>query len=158
VEELDLLTTDLPPRVRHEKEQSSGMSESFEEFMRRRETAARAYVAGDPSLVEALAASDGPATFFDPAGGFIEGAKQVNAANRLGASAFGPKGVTFLEVKDQGVAGDLAFWTGFQDADIEVKATGAIVPMRLRVTEVFRRTEGEWRMVHRHASPARDEG
>jgi ketosteroid isomerase-like protein len=134
------------------------MSESFEEFLRRREAAARAYVAGDPSLVEALAASDGQATFFDPAGGFTEGAKQVNAVNRRNAEAFGPKGVTYLEVKDQGVAGELAFWTGFQDADIEVKASGAIVPMRLRVTEVFRRLDGEWRLVHRHASPARDEG
>jgi ketosteroid isomerase-like protein len=28
--------------------------------------------------------------------------------------------------------------------------------MTLRVSEVFRRKEGEWRMVHRHASVAKE--
>ena len=37
-----------------------------------------------------------------------------------------------------------------------MRESGRVVPMRLRVTEVFRLTNGEWRMVHRHASMAKD--
>ena len=132
------------------------MPESFEQFMERREAAARGYVAGDSSLVEALSATDGQATFFDPGGGFTEGAANVNAVNRKGAQNFGPKGATRFEIKDQGSSGDLAFWTGFQVAEVEMKESGRMTPMRLRVTEVFRRVDGEWRMVHRHASMAKD--
>jgi ketosteroid isomerase-like protein len=44
------------------------------------------------------------------------------------------------------------FWTGIQDFQGEIH--GQATKMKLRVTEVFRLIEGEWRLVHRHADPA----
>ena len=130
------------------------MSESFEAFMQRREEAARAFVTGDGSLVVALSAARGQATFFDPGGGFTEGAETINAGNLAGARAFGPGGTTQLEIKDQGASGDLAFWTGFQVSSVE--RDGKTMPMTIRVTEVFRREGEAWKMIHRHASMAKD--
>lgn len=35
-----------------------------------------------------------------------------------------------------------------------MRGRDALLPMKLRVTEVFRRTEkGGWQLVHRHADP-----
>lgn len=129
------------------------MPDDFDEFMTRREEAARAYVTGNPEPVASLSAKTGQAIFFDPGGGFTEGTAQVNEVNRLGSGQFGSKGTTSFEVKDLASSRDLAFWTGFQVAEVELK--GQMVSMRLRVTEVFRHNGDEWELIHRHASPAK---
>lgn len=131
------------------------MGDDFTTFLETvRRPAAEAFVAGDAGPVERLSAPAGQATFFDPGGGFTEGAEAINRANREGATQFGPNGTTELQVKDLGESGDLAFWTGFQKADLE--AGGKPQSMRLRVTEVFRCEDGGWKMIHRHASAASD--
>lgn len=132
------------------------MAADFDTFLKGpRQEAASAFVRGDPSLVLAMSADTGQATFFDPGGGFTEGAANVNRANAEGAARFGPRGTTELQIKDRGASGDLAFWTGFQTAQVE--SDGKITPMTIRVTEVYRLQQGEWKMVHRHASPAKEE-
>lgn len=131
------------------------MRESFDDFMKRRAHAAAKYVTGDSTEVEALSTTTGQATFFDPGGGFTEGVTAVHDAFRMGAQSFGRKSTSTLEVKDEGASDDLAFWTGFQDANVELVDSGRIMPMKIRVTEIFRRVDDEWRMVHRHASIAK---
>ena len=133
------------------------MAEKFTAFMRKREAAARAYVSGDSEPVAALSLDVGQATFFDPGGGFTEGAPEVNRVNREGAQSFGPDSSTQLEVHDSDESGDLAFWVGYQLAEVELRGKGRKVPMRIRVTEIFRRVGDEWRMIHRHASMAKEE-
>ncbi|MEP7313903.1 MAG: nuclear transport factor 2 family protein [Pseudomonadota bacterium] len=131
------------------------MSDDFDAFFEDlRQPAARAFVRGDAQPVLALSARKGPATFFDPNGGLTEGAEAINQANLQSAARFGPRGTTDLDVKDRCATGELAFWTGYQDAHVEID--GTLQPMCLRVTEVFRRIDGEWRLVHRHASKASD--
>ena len=130
------------------------MAADFDAFLEgpRRE-AATAFVKGDASLVRAISPHDGHATFFDPGGGYTEGAANINRVNAEGAARFGPGSTTELDVKDRGSSGDLAFWTGFQTAQVE--ADGKITPMNIRVTEVYRLQDGGWKMVHRHASIAK---
>ena len=130
------------------------MSKNFEKFMKDREAAARAYVAGNADPVIGLSTGAGQATFFDPGGGFVEGAEAVNRGNREGAKNFGPSGTTHFEIRDHAESGDLAFWAGFQIAEIEIVGKPRKMPMKLRISEVFRREGGEWRMIHRHASVA----
>jgi ketosteroid isomerase-like protein len=68
-----------------------------------------------------------------------------------GAAAFGPRSAGHFEVLNSGSSGDLAFWTGRQIATMDVKGQDGTVPMVLRTTEVFRREDGDWKLVHRHA-------
>ncbi|HEX3810238.1 MAG TPA: NAD(P)H-dependent oxidoreductase [Rhizomicrobium sp.] len=127
-------------------------SESFDDFMKRRETAAAAYVRGDAAPLDKMIPKEGDATFFPPNGGTVSGAADVAARYDKDAKAFGPGGTTSLEVLQSGASGNLAFWTGFQNARAELG--GHTVDMKLRITELFRFAGGSWVMVHRHADPA----
>ncbi|WP_309082518.1 nuclear transport factor 2 family protein [Chelativorans sp.] len=123
--------------------------DDFRQFIERREQAARAFCRGDGSEVVALSAENDPATFFGPDGKILEGAEAVRKDYGGGAAQFGPGGESRFEILQMGSDGDLGFWTGLQVAEVEIQ--GRRVPMRLRVTEVFRRENGSWKLVHRHA-------
>ncbi|MGD9476383.1 YybH family protein [Shinella sp. G-2] len=131
------------------------MQDDFDTFMRTREAAAGAYTTGNARPLEAISQRSGPATFFDPGGGLTEGAENVLRVNIEGARAFGPNGKTHFDVRDHGASGDLAFWTGYQHASVELN--GKQQDMKLRITEVFRRTDDGWKLVHRHASMAKSQ-
>ena len=60
-------------------------------------------------------------------------------------------------------SGDLAYTVGFERGEVSVDAN-APASMTIRVTHIYRRIEGEWYLVHRHADfppsdqRARDQG
>jgi ketosteroid isomerase-like protein len=129
------------------------MSEqSFEEFMHTsRPAAAAAYVSGDPAPVTAISTRRDPATFFGPGGGSVVGAQAVIDTNEGDAAMFEPDGETRLEVLHMDDDGDLAYWVGLQHATVRMKGRDEPVPMTLRVTELFRREDNGWKLIHRHA-------
>jgi ketosteroid isomerase-like protein len=47
-------------------------------------------------------------------------------------------------------SGDLACTVGFEHGTASVDG-GEIRPMTIRVTHLYRRVDGQWRLVHRHA-------
>lgn len=47
-------------------------------------------------------------------------------------------------------SGELAYTVGFERGDVVVDG-GAPMPMTIRVTHVYRRIDGEWQLIHRHA-------
>ncbi len=59
------------------------------------------------------------------------------------------------EVISAGASGDLGYVVGIEHSTVSV---GGAAPeaYELRVTEVLRREEGEWKVVHRHADPMPD--
>lgn len=128
-------------------------AESFDQFMQKRVEAARAYVNGDAGPLDRIVARNGTASFFPPNGGSEQGAKEVSARYDRDVKSFGQGGETQLEVLQSASAGDVGFWTGFQSAKVKMGGATEAVAMKLRVTELFRRIGGEWKMVHRHADP-----
>jgi NAD(P)H-dependent FMN reductase/ketosteroid isomerase-like protein len=126
-------------------------ADSFESFMQKRIAAAQAYVNGDAGPLDEIVARSGDASFFPPNGGSERGAQEVSARYDKDAKSFGHGGETQLEVLQSGSAGDVGFWTGFQNAKVKMGGAPEPVTMKLRITELFRRTDGEWKMVHRHA-------
>lgn len=125
--------------------------DDFEAFMQQRKAAADAYVSGDPGPLGRLVAENLPATFFNPMGDVIEGAKEVAARYKADAGAFEPGSENELEILQSGASGDIGFWTGYQVAEVNFKGRPEPLPMRIRITEIFRRENGDWKLVHRHA-------
>jgi NAD(P)H-dependent FMN reductase/ketosteroid isomerase-like protein len=125
--------------------------EPFEAFLERRERISNQYIQGEAAPLIGISTPTDPATFFPPGGDRITGVAKVNAANKKGAKAFGKGSVGRFEVLQSAASGGLAFWTGVQHADMAMAGKKARVAMQLRITEVFRAEDGEWKLVHRHA-------
>lgn len=127
---------------------------SFSDFMKRREEAARGYCRGEPELLDALTSRREPASFFGPDGKAIQGAQTVLDSYIRGAKVFGPKGDCTFDITQMAEGGDIAYWTGLQKSTVEMD--GKMIPMTLRITELFRLEDGDWMLVHRHADPLKE--
>lgn len=123
----------------------------FGQFMKQREEAASAYVSGDAAPVGALLTQHGPSSFFGPMGGHIEGAKKVLTTHEHGAEQFHSGGENKMEILHMGASDGIAYWVGLQHATVQMGESAKPTQMSLRVTELFRREEGEWKLIHRHA-------
>jgi ketosteroid isomerase-like protein len=49
--------------------------------------------------------------------------------------------------------GDLAYIVELERFETKVGGADEITPVALRVTSIFRRESGEWKLLHRHADP-----
>ena len=125
----------------------------FEQFMKRRDDAARAYVRGDATPLGRIVARGGDATFFAPRGGYVQGADDVFSTYEHDAVAFAPGGDSSFEILQIAASDGLAYWVGFQRATVHMREHTEAVPFNLRVTEVFRREGDDWKLIHRHADP-----
>lgn len=127
------------------------MTDDFTTYFTRRKEASDAFVAGDVEPLLAVSTATAPASIFGPAGTVVEGPVEVNTGNARGASGFTGADRNDLEESHSGASGDLAYWTGVQRSVVHVAGQDDPVPMDLRVTELYRREGGEWKLFHRHA-------
>ena len=112
-------------------------------------TALAAMGAGDPAPYTELWAASDDVTLFGAWGPIERGTERLTETFSWVGSRFsgGPL------VPDDAVvvaSGDLAYTVGFERGEVAVDG-GPLRPMTLRVTHVYRRVDGTWRLVHRHA-------
>lgn len=123
----------------------------FEQFLREREAASQAYVQGDPEPLNGIVARKSPATFFPPTGGDTTGTDEVAARYVKDAAVF-ERGSSFtFDILQMASSDGIAYWVGYMRGHARMRGRPDPIPMTLRVTEVFRREGGAWKMVHRHA-------
>jgi len=131
----------------------SQSSDDFDEFMKQREIASDAFVNGDFEPLDKISVQDSPATIFGPEGDCVQGAQKVNSANAKGATYFERSSKNVFEVLHKASDTSIAYWVGIQRSVVQMKGKEHGVPMDLRVTEIFRRENGQWKLFHRHADP-----
>ena len=124
---------------------------SFQKFFQRRIAASSAWVSGDAAPLAELLAESGDVTFLGPMGGVLSGAKKVAARYAQDSSRFSPGGSNKIDVLHAAASGDLGYAVYYQTTKAKMQGNPKRVPMALRVTEIFRRDRGEWKMIHRHA-------
>ena len=135
----------------------SQSSKDFDEFIKQREEASDAFVNGDFNPLDKISVQDSPATIFGPMGDCVQGAKHVNAANAKGVKHFRPGSKNAFEVFHKASDDNIAYWVGIQHSVVQMEDKEKGVPMDLRVTEIFRREKGHWKLFHRHADPLKSD-
>ncbi|MGO4690929.1 YybH family protein [Glaciibacter sp. 2TAF33] len=131
----------------------------FREFLARQTEAEMAIVAGDAAPRLAIYSRRDPVSLLGAWGPNRFGWEDVSrtflwVAERLGTGTY--RNYRYdIEVAE--AIGDMAYSVGFERFD-SVEADGSVEPVEVRVTHVYRREDGEWKIVHRHGDyPPQDE-
>ena len=126
------------------------------EMLPRQRAAEQAIHNGDAEPRIALWSRTDPVTVFG-AKLSASGWDDVEPLFRNVASWFSDSAQYEFEVTAAGASGDLAYTIGYEHN--QVKVDGQPRTYTLRVTHVYRREDGQWRIVHRHADvPPTDDG
>jgi ketosteroid isomerase-like protein len=103
---------------------------------------------GNSSAMGAVWMQDATVTTMHPLGGMESGWDQVSAAWEQAASAFSAGQIRLLNQQIQAGA-DLAYEVGTEDGEATI--AGQQIAFNHRVTNIYRRSNGEWRIAHHHA-------
>jgi ketosteroid isomerase-like protein len=107
---------------------------------------------GDATSLIAMLSTHDPVTLFPASQPSKLGWAEVSEAFGRVASLYSNATSVESEVLAAGVSGDLAYLVGFERGSAAVGG-GAPAPINLRVTQIFRRENREWKLVHRHGDP-----
>lgn len=125
-------------------------NEAIERAIERMVEAARGFVNGDPGQFTKLWSGREDVTIFGGYGDGERGREEITA--RLAwASARFRSGELDYEPIASGSSGDLGYAIGIERGRATVVGGDEPGEMCLRVTHLFRREEGEWKLIHRHA-------
>lgn len=114
--------------------------------------AAGAFVGGDEKPYTSCWAHGPDVTIFGGWGDHEHGWDEVGPRLRWAAERF-VAGETEQEVLVMGTSGDLGYTVALERGSAHLAGRPAAAPMVLRVTHIYRRIDGVWRIVHRHADP-----
>jgi ketosteroid isomerase-like protein len=128
---------------------------SFRAFLPQWEKAQTRFINGDPALWKQNASHRDDATIFGAFGGHEKGWKEVGARNDWASSQFKDSGATQkIEYLNTGASGDLAFTVTIERQEgVRMGDQEKAAPRSLRVTQIFRKEDGGWKLLHRHADP-----
>jgi ketosteroid isomerase-like protein len=127
---------------------STGAEEFLVEMLPKQEAAERAIHNGDVEPRLALWSRHDPVTLYG-ARLAASGWADLEPTFREVASWFADSVAYEFEVVAAGASGDLAYTVGYEHNNVSVD--GKPTTYTLRVTHVYRREDGQWRIVHRHA-------
>jgi len=103
---------------------------------------------GDPGPRLAMWSKREPVTLFG-AGMSGRGREKVSGIFRSIASRWSDCTDQRVEILAAGVSGDLAYTVELEHTSVSLDGV-PVEPYTLRVTQVYRREDGEWKVVHRH--------
>lgn len=129
---------------------------SLRAFLPQWEQAQTRFINGDPSLWKQYSSQRDDVTILGGFGGYGEkGWSAVGERYDWASSQYKPGGATMkVEYLNIGVSGDLGYTVAIErQQGARVRDQAAAAQRALRATQVFRKEEGAWKLVHRHADP-----
>jgi ketosteroid isomerase-like protein len=124
----------------------------FRAFLVEFEDATSRFLNGDSSKWKQLLSSRDDATVLGAWGGFDKGPAQVRPRYEWSASRLTDIGSRIrVEYLASGVSGDLAFTVAIERGEIRRPDLDKPATVEMRVTDVFAKEGGKWKLLHRHA-------
>jgi len=111
---------------------------------------------GDVEPRVAMWSREDPVTLMGAFGMTNSGWEEVSATFDSIAARFSNCTRYDFQLVAAGASGDLAYTVGYELSEFSIDG-GPPQPGRLRVTHVYRREDGEWKIVHRHGDALSDE-
>jgi ketosteroid isomerase-like protein len=129
------------------------VDEFLADVLPRQEEEERALRNGDPEPRLRMWSSNDPVTLLGAAGaaGTGSGWERVSGMFRWIASRLSDCREYEFELLAAEVSGDLAYTVGFERATMSIDGDPAR-PNVIRVTHIYRREDGQWKIVHRHGT------
>jgi ketosteroid isomerase-like protein len=136
---------------------TSDSGSGFDQFLRQFEGGIHRFVNGDPDSWKQHASRRDDVTIMGAWGAYEKGWTEVEARYDWAATRFKQSGATpHFEYLASGASGDLAYTVAIERSEPRVAGAENVAPMILRVTHIFRKEDGVWKLVHRHADPLID--
>lgn len=128
----------------------SQLDDFLDSVLARQAEARLALSNGDAEPWLAMTSRKDPVTIFGAKVPVRQGSKEVDGTLRWLAARWSDVTVSTFDLVAADVSGDLAYVIGFERIANSV-AGEPVEPYTLRVTHVYRRENGAWKMAHRHA-------
>lgn len=126
------------------------MTSIFEEAATEFYVALNRVLAGDVEPMLAIWSHEPDVTYMSPFGELLEGWEPIRASWQAQADA-GLGGEVHAEELRLLESDNLAFAVGFERGQVEVD--GQPTPVDIRATSLYRREDGQWRMIGHHTDP-----
>ncbi|MDT0194548.1 nuclear transport factor 2 family protein [Arthrobacter sp. AB6] len=130
------------------------LAPSFQEEVDRYHLAVPEITQGNPGPIKELYSRLDDVTLANPFGGIARGWAQVEARLDQAARQFQDGQMLGFDTISSYTARDTAYLVETEHFRARLDGAATAEEFALRVTSIFRREEGYWKLVHRHADPA----
>jgi ketosteroid isomerase-like protein len=128
-------------------------AETFEQAINLSHRALDEIARGNPDLFFDLYSRSDAATVANPYGPPVRGFSQIQEAGRRAAANYRDGRALAFETIARHETTELAYLVEIERFETKVAGADDITPVALRVTSIFGREDGSWRLLHRHADP-----
>jgi ketosteroid isomerase-like protein len=126
----------------------------FRSFLADFEEGTRRFMNGDTALWKRNVSRRTDVTIMGAWGAYEKGWPEVSARYDWAGARFVESGAKLeVEYLAAWVSGDLAVTNAIERAEVKIAGQDKTAPMTLRVTHVFRKDDGTWKLMLRHADP-----
>jgi ketosteroid isomerase-like protein len=128
-------------------------SVDFDQVIEQNHLALDEFAKGNHASLERLYSQRDDVTLGNPFGPFVRGFEHVVQTMQRAASYYRDGEATGFDLVSKHVTPDIAYIVEVERYKAKMGGRNEISTLSLRVTSVFRREGGAWRLVHRHADP-----
>jgi ketosteroid isomerase-like protein len=128
-------------------------AEDLDQVVEQHHLALGEFMKGNYEPVKQLFSEREDVTLGNPFGPFARGLAQVVETMKRAASYYREGEASGFDAISKCVSPDLAYIVEVERLKSKVGGREDVSHLDLRVTSIFRREDGRWRLVHRHADP-----
>lgn len=126
------------------------VTDDFQQFVDQVQAGLNQFVTGNAALFKEQWSQANDVTVFGGFGGYLRGWEQVDPGLDLASARFRIGHLAF-ELLALGMSGDLAYSVWLEKGEVRALGREEPNPVELRVTHIYRREDGSWKVTHRHA-------